>query len=401
MIMNGVQGANPFKLLMVVGSANDIFVYNMAKWLKKSMDIQIDIYEFYPSNQQGYSNEYYDCVESAPHCNIKYLRIFVNPIIQGRSLDRYLKNKHYDAIHLHWMTPSTVMAKSYKQHCRKLYATFWGGEFDNLTLLMSNRLYQKRLTSLANDIDCIVNSPTFERNILQNLPSYNGTFYSGKFGSAPLECLYQLVGTENKEQSKAKLSFPTDKISVMLGYSGKRLHRHIDIVKELSKHNNLKTKIHLFAPMTRGADSTYVEMLEEELRDSGYSYTIFKGNFLTDEEVARIRNATDIALQLSAFDGFSRSVVECLCAKSILLYGNWLGYHTYMTEEQFQGIEVQSIHQAITILPEIIDNIKDYRKMTESNYENGKTHNLWSSCIQDWVKAYRIVNNLPNNVEIC
>lgn len=48
------------KLLMVVGSADSIFVYHLAKWLKQSMDITIDIYELERTDKRIYNNQYYD-----------------------------------------------------------------------------------------------------------------------------------------------------------------------------------------------------------------------------------------------------------------------------------------------------------------------------------------------------
>ena len=390
--MNEEQGMEPFKLLMVVGSANDIFVYNMAKWLKKSMDIQIDIYEFYPDNNQCFGYEYYDSVESAPNCNIKYLRIFINPILKGRALDNFLKDKHYDAIHLHWMTSSTVMAKTYKQHCQKLYATFWGREYNTMRLFGFNSIYRIKLAALLSTVDYIVDYPVVINQLRSILPSlkFKGDYINGVLASEPLECLYQLSESETKEESKVKLSFPEGKISVLLGYSGKRLHQHIDIVKELAQRDDLKEKIHLFAPMTRGVDSAYVEMLEEELKNSGYSYTVIKGHFLSDEEVARIRNATDVALQLSTTDSWSRSIVECICARAILVYGSWLDYSGFLSSEHFQAIKVESIKDGIDKLEDIVRNIHRYDEMVQSNYENGKKHNLWSICIKDWVEAYKL-----------
>ena len=53
------------KLLLIVGCANDIFVYNYAKWLKKSMSVSIDIFEFFPSSQQSFGAEYDDSVTIA------------------------------------------------------------------------------------------------------------------------------------------------------------------------------------------------------------------------------------------------------------------------------------------------------------------------------------------------
>ena len=41
------------ELLLVAGTSNDIFIYNYAKWLKKTMDCRIDVFEFSPSAFQG------------------------------------------------------------------------------------------------------------------------------------------------------------------------------------------------------------------------------------------------------------------------------------------------------------------------------------------------------------
>ena len=80
------------KLLLVVGCANDIFVYNYAKWLKKSMDVSIDVFEFFPSSQQGYGNEYYDNVATAKGYFIPLRRgkMLVDSIVRGKNLKLFL-----------------------------------------------------------------------------------------------------------------------------------------------------------------------------------------------------------------------------------------------------------------------------------------------------------------------
>lgn len=377
-----------FKLLLVVGTANDIFIYNMAKWLKNSMEIDIDVYEFFPASQQSYGTEYYNQLISAPQCNVRYLKTLINPIIQGKVLDVFLRDKQYDVIHLHWITASHVMAKAYKQHCKKLFMTFWGREYANMSICLSNKLYRKHLNRVASTADCIINSNVSLQRIKSELPTFRGALREGGFGSGPLEALYDLMDKESKEESKRILGFPAKKLSVMIGYSGKRLHQHLDIIRELNKYEELKNKVHLFAPMTRGADNDYTKKVHRALEGSGFSYTILKGYFLTDEEVGRIRNATDIVLQLSTTDGFSNSIIECLCGKAVMIYGDWLNYSDYLKKAKFQAICVASISESIKMLTVVAQNMGDYSKISALNSENGRHRAFWSERIHDWVDAY-------------
>ena len=385
------------KLLLVVARANDIFIYNYAKWLKKSIDCVIDIFEYYSSeilsnaSRQDYDNRYYDHVETSKGFQLplpkgKYL---FDSLAMAKSLQRYLDDKQYDIIHSQRVMAPIVLQKDIKKHCRKLVWTFWGGEFEKETILYSSRLFTKNLHAMSKQVDCIINSQTSMSSILKKLPCFRGVSRYASLGSAPLEELYKLMKNENRRTSKIKCGLPTDKLSVLIGYSGKSVHRHIPIIQELHKYPDLKDKIQILAPMTRGATISYVDQVEEELKRIGYSYTLIRGRFLTDGEIARIRNATDVVLQLSEWDGFSRSIMECLCAKSILIYGNWLGYENHLPVLGFKGIEVNSIEKGVEKLAEMVNHIEDFEVMTEQNHENGKNQALWSNCIKDWVSAYK------------
>ena len=181
----------------------------------------------------------------------------------------------------------------------------------------------------------------------------------------------------------------SNKTVVLIGYSGKSLHNHIDIINELKKFDNYKDKIHILAPMTRGGTETYIKQVESALIESGFSYTLISGRFLSDFEIARIRNATDITLQLSAFDGFSRSIVECLCAESILIYGNWLDYSRHLKTYDFSAIAVDSVAEGVAKCCNVIDNFNEYKQETESNSLNGKDNFSWSKCIDEWISIYK------------
>ncbi len=381
------------KILLIVGSANDIFITNMTKWLKASMPgSTIDIFEFYPTNAQVknvYKDNLYSTSTNIWHNKIKGLRAATYSYHASASLKKFLKGKFYDVIHCHWITPPLVLTRGIHKHCNKLYATLWGGELDNkLKILYSKKLYNRNLQRFLSETDYIVNSKALKQRIAKTHPQLAEKHIEAYLGSAPLEEVYNLMQIESKRESKAKLSIDTNKLVVLIGYSGKPLHQHLPIIKELSRREELKNNLHLLAPMTRGAGKDYCDEVDAALKASGYPYTLLRDRFLSDEEIARLRNATDITLQLSTFDGFSRSIVECVCAKSVLIYGNWLDYKEHLDNGQLVGHAVPSIAAGIDMLASVVSNIEQYSKETEHNSKNGKAKNLWSDCIKDWVNAY-------------
>lgn len=378
------------KLLLIVGAANDIFIYNYAKWLKKSIDVSIDVFEFYPSKKQGYSYEYYDKVVSAKKCKIPIVKRYVDSYIKGKSLKDYIKGEQYDIIHCHWIPSPLVLVRGLKKHCCKLAVTFWGREYDNMKLIGSNWLYRKHFNLFFKDVDAVINSPaSVKLKKKQKITNFKGEFLEAVLGSAPLEALYKLMEEESRDCSKSILGMPVNKLTVLIGYSGKAIHQHLQILDELTKHDELKKKLHLIATMTRGSNEEYLEKVRLSLEKSGYSFTLLSGRFLSDKELAQVRNSTDITLQLSTSDGLSRSIIECLCAKSIMIYGDWLGYEKRLVLEGFKGICVKDIRDGIYKISEVINNLTIYDQMLADNYLNGKEKYIWSECIKDWVNAYK------------
>ncbi len=383
----------PLKLLLIVGTANDIFIYNIAKWLKTSMNVEIDVFEFYPSNRQVYDNKYYDKLTSVHNDSfinkVRGLRSIITPYIESCQLENYLEDKNYDIIQCHWIVPPLVLTKSLQNHCKKLYITFWGREYKNMKIFSSNYIFDRKLRKFLNNVDSIINSKASNDYLVKLYPQLKGKFLSGGFGSSSIDVLYELMKFESKYESKRKLGIEVGKYTVLIGYSGKQLHQHLPIIAEMTKRSDLKERIHILAPMMRGASKKYTKEVEEAIISSGYTYTLIKDVFLSDKQVARLRHATDITLQLSTTDAFSRSIIECFSAKSIVLYGSWLNYSGHLKESGFIGIPVDSIDEAIIKIDDVITNYSSYSTIVENNFTKGSHKYSWSNCIKDWVNIYK------------
>ena len=397
------------KILIVTHTSNDIFIYNFCKWLKIfEPGWEIDIFEFYSNPAQGFTNEYYDSVTTVPRSKNKFLRFqlpkFFSPFYIRHYLKEYISGKHYDIIQCHWIISPMVVSSFLHKYCDKLYVTFWGGELNNgssnfVRIFHSKQIYMYCLGQLLNKCDGIINSKP-NSMLSRRYPFVKEKFFSAHFGSAPLESLYALMQSDSKQESKQKLGIEPQRISVMIGYSGKTLHQHIPIIEELKKNETLKSRIHLLAPMTRDANLIYKNRVEKALKESGFSHTLLFGKFMSDREMAQLRNATDVTMQLSDFDGYSRSIDECLCAKSLVIYGAWLnGYKERLASDGFYAREVSSIENAVKDLEHVVCHLSDYEDLLKLNSEHGKGKNLWSECIKDWIEIYKN-NQKAEHVEI-
>lgn len=381
------------KLLLIVGNSNDVFISNMAKWLKKSMNVEIDVFCWENNNKQKVDTSWYDSVTASKYTlSLGGLTSFYTPFQQALELKGFLKDKHYDIIHCHWITaPLVLCTEAVKKHCENLFCTFWGREFALMKICGSNIMFRRYLKKFLDVVDYDVNSKSFQKIILPLFPTLKGKMRIGNLGAAATDCIKKIIDCDRIDESKQYYGLPLDKLIVQVGYSGKKLHQYIPIIKEIVQQHISTEKIHLLAPMTRGASDSYCDEVEYALRDSGYTFTQLRNRFLTDEEVGMLRCATDITLQLSSTDGFSRSIVEAFCAKSLVIYGSWLNYNDHLKAGGYKALCAESIHEAITTLNNVVNNYNNFQDMRNRNSINALRISTWADCIQDWVSHYKAV----------
>lgn len=386
--------------LLIISDADSIFMVEYAKALKKCIDVEITLYQAFPDRgwyeKLPYDNVYFDDITNKWYSNIKYLSFnFITPIIYRKRLKKWLKENdiHYDIIHIHRALPSWILGKDfYHNYCKKLFLTFWGGEFNGINgfkLFGSNKLYIRKTRKFLQSVDTVIGGMT-DKRYLENFPIISTKREYGIFGSSIIEKLSE-ISQYDKCDIKRSLGIPEDKISVMAGYSGKAIHNHIRIIEGIEKAKDfckIKNKIHFIAHMSRGGDRYYNSLVEKKLQESGCSYTMIT-SYCSDVEVARIRYSTDIIFQLTDFDGLSSSIKEYLCAGAIMISGDWFpGYHT-LIEDGFFYEEVSSIEQGIEKFYDVINKVPTYKEKIKNNMQVAFNKYSWSNTIENWAEAYK------------
>lgn len=384
------------KSLLLVGDGNSIFFINYVRALKEQLDIEVTVYspieERFSYEKYPYDYVYFDNYGKSWLAKIRFFGRRLQPFFNRIHLNKFLKHndKIYDIIHVHWVIHGWVLFPSiFKKYGKSFGTTLWGGELEALKLFGSHKLYLSCLKKYLSLNDFCIDSFIMAERLYRLCPLLKGKCHYGIYGSSIIEELSKL--NINTEEAKTNLNIPKDKTTILLGYSGKAIHRHIAIIDCILDHPLFeynKEKIHLIASMTRGASAKYIKSVKKRLLATGCTYTIIENVYQSDTEVAILRKATDIAFQLSVFDGLSNSVKEILIAGTVLICGKWFPNYSVLKEDGYSYIEVEDIKSGVDELYEIINNEKIGMEIKNINSRVDFKRYLWSECIKNFINVY-------------
>lgn len=386
--------------ILLVGDANSIFFVHYVKALKKQMDAEIHVYSPIARNQNyseyPYDKVFFDDYELKKCSRIRFVSTFFNPYVMRMRFGKFLRHNgiHYDIIHFHWIIPAWVICpKAYHRYADKICMTLWGGETKKLQLLKSHEFYLSKLKRFMKNADIMI-SGISTTSFFERFPMAKDITRYGVFGSSIIDALSK--DQSDKNECKNMFGVENDRITVMLGYSGKALHNQDKILKEIAKHagfEQVRDKLHFILPMTRGSEESFLESLERLLKNNQCHYTMIKGKYMSDEDVVKLRKATDIIFQLSDFDGVSSSIKESLCAGTVMISGYWFaGYHV-LKDMNFKYLEVKSIKEGVEKFYEVVENMEFYQDFVKNNENVGKQQFSWEYCIKNWIKVYKEITN--------
>ncbi|WP_441000657.1 glycosyltransferase [Fodinibius sp. SL11] len=376
------------KKILLVGNANHQFVANYAKWLKKeSNEFEVDVLSDRPVkiDSKKFYNKIFHLKFEAPLFKIvnkfkgirRYYRFFLYV-----KLLKELPN--YEYVHFHFLNvDSGFLATQVKKYLgAKVIISIWGSDFYRVK--ERDKKYFENACQTADKIT-FTNSVTRD-NFINSLDWNKDNLRVCRFGLAPLEVLKQL--NKSKRQCKRDLGWDPETLSITIGYNSNPAQQHIKIIEQFNKSVLTKCaqKIELILPLTYGSDDTYKNKIETVLEKSPFEYRIYR-DYLTDQKVAEIRQASDIMIQLQKTDQFSGSMQEHLYAGDIVITGSWLPYQT-MKDYGAYFLEVDNIEELVDLVPEVVDQYKGYRKKTKPNSNAIERLSSWETNIKDWIALY-------------
>jgi hypothetical protein len=147
-----------------------------------------------------------------------------------------------------------------------------------------------------------------------------------RFGLRPLEHIDRLRAIGDRIAHKRAMGIPEERIVLAAGYNASPHQHHQAIIDSLCIiPKDRRGRLFVLVPMTMGGSSDQVARVRGMLAASGFDHRIIT-ELMTDEEVARLRLATDIMVQVQPTDQLAGAMQEHLYAGSVVITGAWLPY---------------------------------------------------------------------------
>ena len=269
---------------------------------------------------------------------------------------------------------------------------FWGGELESQKLFFSRRIYLYFLNRFSKQMDKLVYLTEESYDKLRKVISEPEKLTQALYGSSILKELQNKGCEGSGSKYKSKWGIDCSKTTIGIGYSGKDIHQHLEVIEALRNNEGFwkrKCEFVFLLPMTYGAGRAYVEQVAQHLKEHDFQFKIIREK-MSDIEVAEIRMATDIFIQVTKFDGRSSSVIEYFMAGAIMISGSWLPYKIFKDRNLY-------FHEVIQIsgpeIPRLVLHIRDNydleRSKTSQNREKWGFNETWDGVMPNWLAIYK------------
>jgi len=372
------------KRILIIGDADSVWIKRYIEHILLGED-----YEVYLTNlidktkfSKFYSQNHIHLI------NTKSIPILRNiPKIRAliRLFSAFRERRHYDIIHVHYMSPIHIAALRILASHRKtshIIGTFWGSDL----FRASARILKVFRRNFRHFRYLGVSTDEMQRKFTDIFgDSYNQKLRRVLFGISGFNDISTILKVQNKENCKAHFNICSKKTVVCVGYNAYEGQQHLKVISQIAKirEETLKKIIWIF-PMTYGKMKNLKEVQDTlSLMDVNY---IILTNFMEDEEIAKLRIATDILIHAQITDAFSASLQEHLYAGSVVINPTWIQY-SQISKLQIDIVEYSEFDE----LPEIIEKLlQNGVQCLGENQEKLENLSSWRSVKDSWRRLYEV-----------
>lgn len=247
-------------------------------------------------------------------------------------------DKTYDCVVIHYINYFLAPHMfSLKKKTKNIVSVVWGSDF-----------YRARRLSriLQNVIYLLSSSIVFTNPETRNVFRKKKNFVSGKvlkiarFGLPALDEINELrINNITREDACDTFGFPKDKVIISVGYNANVAHKQTLVIEKFALlPNNLRESALLIFPIGYG-DPAIKEAILKVLLDNKIDNYLILERFFGFKDVAVLRCATDILINIQSTDQFSGTMQEVLYSGGRVIAGSWLPYEEIIEN----GAEIRKI----------------------------------------------------------
>lgn len=289
-----------------------------------------------------------------------------------------------DHITIHYVLPFySFFINSFKSNSKSVSTCIWGSDFYRISDKKRNKMEH-----LFNKCDSIIicNSKMTEEFSAYYKDIDQTKIINSGFGIGKLDLIQNLLTIFSKNELKNSINLPADKLIVTIGYNGLQAQQHLFV---LEAFNNLPSdvlnKIFIIIPFGYGGNLVYKKLIMNKLVNLCVDHLIFD-DFLSDEDVAKLRICTDFVINAQTTDAASASLQEHLYSNNVLLAGEWLPYDYFLNNSiKLWTFNQKELEQKIL---EILTNFEEYSNQVKINREKVYQLSSWSTRISQWINVF-------------
>jgi glycosyltransferase involved in cell wall biosynthesis len=367
--------------ILFVANLNSVLIYQLADGLKPYFNQPFDllgIFEGKRLKDPGLKD-----FHPVPLKKSRILRNlnFLTGVV--KSLFILLKMKRVEVINIHYINPYyAFFMPFFKMKSRRIVATIYGSDF-----YLTNSFHQKLRFYIYKYAQTITfSNEGMAKDFKQQYPSYAGKVTRCRFGLGNLKRIDVL---HDRQKARRLVGLPESRLIVSLGHSANIRERQKEMIQLIGKMDPvIKEKLHLVLPFTYNAIPSFVQQIKKTLDTAGVSYQILL-DYLSDQQIAAYRKATDILLSLPSSDQLTASMLETLYAGNIVITGNWLPYEI-LDQNGIQYIKLDELNQMPEALSKVIKSIELEKPYLNLNNNKAVIETLfgWDSVAKDWINAF-------------
>lgn len=376
----GLINKDMAKRLLLVGNANHYFnkkLYSLIQ--KQNRELIIDILNTGLLTNRNDSLPFDSVFENTYHSSKSILTkirgvkgMYFDYLLQKQFLN--LCSKHnYEFVH--FQSIALWSHAVIRQIKAKVYITIWGSDFFRI-----KKKDKSKLLSIIDGADLItVATEEIKQELISTTMEHKDVRVI-KFGLEVFDEIDLLSINSDKKLDK--------QINITVGYNRHPAQQHQLILTTIAAIKNIDfSRINFVLPFTYGPkNEAYRIELEKILKQMSADY-IFLDDFMDSKQMAQTCLRSDIMIQLQTTDAFSGSMQEYLYAGNLIITGSWLPYKE-MKDRNIYFREITEIDELRTVLPDVLNNLKEQLYLCVNNKKPLYNLSSWSSNFEKWNRLY-------------
>lgn len=374
--------------VLLIGDINSVYVTGYASEISRHRggDLELDILCTFPPKKNAvpgsFRQVYYDKGTEAG-ARPAWWQKLRRPWFIRKFLGDH--RHEYQVIHVMYCVQDLmVVAGSLRKAAPRLILTVFGSDFMQLSSwkhMLMRRVYRSADFVTANNGEALEKIGKTYRLDPHQLRLC-------RFGFGNLDEIAGLSHLD-KAESRRRLGFPDDRIIICIGYNYDPIQQHLPVLQSIAACDALKKmkeRLFFVIPMTYGTAPSYRDKLRTSVSALPFDHATIE-RFLSTQEVAHLRKAADILVQVQKSDSLSASTLEHMFAGNLLITGSWLPYG----DLDKAGIYFRRIGRPEDTGMELLhclENLESEAGKSRGNSEIIYRLNSWNANIGSWMNLY-------------